>query len=213
MDSALSPGGLPLPTVTPTFLTNPTNRAIKGVNRRTVMIVVLVIVAVFIACKLFSKGEGFEPIDESQSRQMRNLSPVDFATPTPILDNAPALATADYPTASPENSALSGAMELAYADSASPSNTQVQCNPVASVATDLLPRAETATDDFSTYAPKALQGQNFLDASRYIGVDTQGSSMKISSYDIRNIIPNPKVYVGPWNQSTVTSDPYRRNLD
>jgi hypothetical protein len=85
------------------------------------------------------------------------------------------------------------------------------------VATDLLPRrggAMTGGDNWGEFAPKnALKNQNFLDAKKFIGVDTQGSALKNANYDIRSSMPIPKSEVGPWMGSSVDPDLMRRPLE
>ena len=86
-------------------------------------------------------------------------------------------------------------------------------SPSIGVAADLLPQPQQSDEDFSTYAPQALQGQNFLSPQALVGVDTIGSSMKSASYDIRNTIPIPKKTVGPWQNSTIDPDLLKRPLN
>ena len=63
------------------------------------------------------------------------------------------------------------------------------------------------------FAPQSLQGQQFLDPTKYAGVDTQGASLKNASWDIRRDPPIPRADVGPFLNSTIESDPYRKPLD
>ena len=81
------------------------------------------------------------------------------------------------------------------------------------VATDLLPKPTYEAQNFSEFAPKSLLGQNFLDAKKYIGVDTQGSSLRNASRDIRSTPVIPRRNVGPWLQSTIESDLLRKPLE
>ena len=81
-------------------------------------------------------------------------------------------------------------------------------SPSIGVAADLLPH-----EDFSTYAPQALQGQNFLSPQALIGTDTVSSSLKNANWDLRNTIPIPKKSVGPWQNSTIDPDVLRRPLN
>lgn len=50
----------------------------------------------------------------------------------------------------------------------------------------------------------ALADRNFLSAGYHIGIDTQGSSLRNASYDLRPAPPNPMVKVSPWANSTIT---------
>lgn len=86
--------------------------------------------------------------------------------------------------------------------------------PPTNVAADLLPKPETPqVMDFGEFAPKALQGQNFLEVSKQLGVDTQGSSMRNANYQLRADPPNPRTNVGPWQNSTIEADLLRRPLE
>jgi hypothetical protein len=86
--------------------------------------------------------------------------------------------------------------------------------PPTNVAADLLPKPSAPqVMDFGEFAPKALQGQNFLDTSKQIGVDTQGSSMRNANYQLRSDPPNPRSNVGPWQNSTIEADLLRRPLE
>ena len=89
--------------------------------------------------------------------------------------------------------------------------------PMLGVSTDLLPRAAggmTGGEDWAEFAPKdALKNQNFLDATKFIGVNTQGSSLKNANYDLRSSMPIPKADVGPWSGSSIDPDLMRRPLE
>ena len=77
----------------------------------------------------------------------------------------------------------------------------------------LLPKPESRLQNFAEFAPKALKGQNFLDASKYIGVNTIGGSLRNANYDLRSAPSIPRKAVGPWSQSTIDPDPYRKPLE
>ena len=85
--------------------------------------------------------------------------------------------------------------------------------PLLSASAALLPKPESRFQNFSEFAPKALKGQNFLDASKYIGVNTQGSSLRNANYDLRAAPSIPRKQIGPWSQSTIDPDPYRKPLE
>jgi hypothetical protein len=52
-----------------------------------------------------------------------------------------------------------------------------------------------------------LQNQpNLLKAGYHIGIDTIGQTLRNANLQIRSEPPNPQLNVGPWNQSTITSD-------
>ncbi len=85
--------------------------------------------------------------------------------------------------------------------------------PLLSASASLLPKSNSKMAGFSEFAPKGLQGQNFLDAAKYIGVNTQGSSLRNANYDLRAAPSIPRRQVGPWSQSTIDPDPFRKPLE
>lgn len=53
---------------------------------------------------------------------------------------------------------------------------------------------------------KKLSGTNLIHPKTHMGVNTVGSSMKNATHDIRGDVPNPKLYVSPWNISSIEPD-------
>lgn len=100
-----------------------------------------------------------------------------------------------------------------FANAALPTDWTPSNGPAWNVATDLLPKPTYDSQNFAEFAPKSLLGQNFLDPKKYIGVDTQGSSLRNANYDLRSNPTIPRVNVGPWQQSTIDSDLYRKPLE
>jgi hypothetical protein len=99
-------------------------------------------------------------------------------------------------------------------DTIPPSTGPPQMPPLTNVASDLLPKAViNQVQDFGEFAPKALQGQNFLEVSKQIGIDTQGSSLRNANYQLRADPPNPRQTVGPWANSTIEADLLRKPLE
>ena len=84
--------------------------------------------------------------------------------------------------------------------------------PLLSVSSQLLPQPTPAMQDFSKFAPKPMESQNFLTASQFIGVNTQGSSLKNANYDLRANPIIPKVDVSPWSMSTIEPNTYAKQL-
>jgi hypothetical protein len=68
-------------------------------------------------------------------------------------------------------------------------------------------------DEGFEFAPKNLQGINFLSAEELIGVDTVANSLRNANYNLRDEPANPKTVVSIWNQSTIGNDPMRRPLN
>lgn len=71
----------------------------------------------------------------------------------------------------------------------------------------------------STWAQANPMGQgdmaniNFLTAGYHVGTNTVGQTKRNSNLSIRTEIPNPRVPVSPWNQSTIEPDLNRKPLD
>jgi hypothetical protein len=52
-----------------------------------------------------------------------------------------------------------------------------------------------------------ISDRNLLTVNRPVGIDTIGQTLRNASHDLRgNGVPNPKVVVSPWNQSTIDAD-------
>lgn len=94
-----------------------------------------------------------------------------------------------------------------------PPRMEQTCGSGPFVASNLLPKAnaEMKEDGFE-FAPKDLQGVNFLSAQDKIGIDTVASSLRNANYSIRDEPANPKTVVSIWNQSTIEPDLARRPL-
>jgi uncharacterized protein YxeA len=84
--------------------------------------------------------------------------------------------------------------------------------PLLTPASQLLPKITPEVADFSQFAPDNLQAQNFLTATQWVGVNTQGSSLKNANYDLRANPLIPKADVGPWSQSTIDANIYQKEL-
>ena len=84
--------------------------------------------------------------------------------------------------------------------------------PLLTPSSQLLPKVTPEAADFAQFAPKNLQAQNFLTATQWVGVNTQGSSLKNANYDLRANPLIPKADVGPWGQSTIEPNLYQREL-
>jgi len=157
-------------------------------NKNFVKIAIAVLIVV-ILYNLFvkpKKPEQFEPIDPDFIQQA-TVPPSSGATTSPQKEKAPQI------TMSPDNVTM----------------------PPLTTSVDLLPKPNTSgASEFGEFAPvKALEAQNFVDATKMVGVDTVGSSLRNASYDLRRSPPIPRQNVGPWQQSTIEADLYRKSLD
>jgi hypothetical protein len=79
---------------------------------------------------------------------------------------------------------------------------------------DLLPK-----DNNSQWAQLNPSGKgelaniNLLKAGYHIGIDTIGQTLRNANLQIRSEPPNPQLYVGPWNLSTISPDFLRPPLE
>jgi hypothetical protein len=58
-----------------------------------------------------------------------------------------------------------------------------------------------------------LANVNLLKAGYHIGIDTIGQTLRNANLQIRSEPPNPQLYVGPWNTSTIEPDFMRPPLN
>ena len=58
-----------------------------------------------------------------------------------------------------------------------------------------------------------LANINLLKAGYHIGIDTIGQTLRNANLQIRSEVPNPQLYVGPFNQSTIEPDFMRPPLE
>jgi hypothetical protein len=59
----------------------------------------------------------------------------------------------------------------------------------------------------------SLANVNMLKAGYHIGIDTIGQTLRNPNLQIRSEPPNPQIYTGPWNISTITPDFMRPSLE
>jgi hypothetical protein len=91
---------------------------------------------------------------------------------------------------------------------ASCSNANIQ-NPA-----ELLPRdTNSQWAQLNPSGKGELSNINLLKAGYHIGIDTIGQTLRNSNLQIRSEPPNPQVYVGPWNMSTIEPDFMRPPLE
>lgn len=86
-------------------------------------------------------------------------------------------------------------------------------NALLSTSARALPKpAAGGSQDWSKFAPKALGAQNFLTGSQLIGINTQGSSRKNASRDLRGDPIIPKRVIAPWMESSIDPDLHHKPL-
>jgi hypothetical protein len=92
----------------------------------------------------------------------------------------------------------------------------VDCYPKDTVTSqELLPRE----DPYNTWAQVNpdneghLADKNFLESGHHFGLNTVGSSLRNANQQLRSDPPIAQVPVGPWQQSTISSDTNRKSLE
>ena len=79
---------------------------------------------------------------------------------------------------------------------------------------ELLP-ADDEADAWANTNPKStgsLEMKNFLEAGNWIGTDTQANTLRNANLSLRSDPPIERRPVSIWQQSTISNDPYRRDL-
>ena len=80
---------------------------------------------------------------------------------------------------------------------------------------DLLPK-DAANSKWAQMNPAGqgdTAGLNYLSAAWQVGVDTQGSSLRNASWDLRSEPPNPQIPVSPFMNTTITPNLLRRPFE
>ena len=78
---------------------------------------------------------------------------------------------------------------------------------------ELLPKSGGEFSKLNPMGSGDLKNVSLLKAGWHIGINTVGQSLRNANLQLRSEPPNPQLNVGPWNQSTITSDAQRRPLE
>jgi hypothetical protein len=80
---------------------------------------------------------------------------------------------------------------------------------------DLLPKKAVDPNNlgWDDFAPHMLQEQQLLDTTKFVGIDTTGSSLRNASWDLRRDPPIPRKDISPFLGSSIDSDPFKKSLD
>jgi hypothetical protein len=97
-----------------------------------------------------------------------------------------------------------------------PSSQSTYSNTTLSAA-ELLPKGEIGAS-WAAVNPSSmgdLKGQNFLEAGYHTNTAVAGVSQtnRNASWDVRSEAPNPQVKVGPFINTTIEANPFKRGLD
>lgn len=94
--------------------------------------------------------------------------------------------------------------------------SQMDCFPKDQLnAADLIPREDIHNNWNQSNPPVqgALSNVNFVDSGHHFGLNTVGQSLKNPNLQLRSDPLIPQRSVGPWNQSTISSDVNRRPFE
>lgn len=80
---------------------------------------------------------------------------------------------------------------------------------------ELLPSESSSVDNefLESAQNKDITSTNMLNAGHHIGINTVGSSLRNANLQLRSEPQIPQVNIGPWNNTTIESDKYRRPLE
>ncbi|BCS83047.1 hypothetical protein QLL95_gp1076 [Cotonvirus japonicus] len=67
-------------------------------------------------------------------------------------------------------------------------------------------------DNLPLDTTKKINGTHMINPKHHMGIDTVGNSKRNATTDPRGEIPNPKISVSPWGNSTIEPNPYARGL-
>ena len=79
---------------------------------------------------------------------------------------------------------------------------------------ELLPNG--GNNEFSKAYPQGsgdLENVSLLTAGTLQGINTVGTSLRNANLQLRSEPANPRMNIGPWNNSTITADSNRRDLE
>ena len=177
-----------------------------GIGAIVVILIVAYGVSLF-AKYLTSKGSyGSENMSSTQNSAYNNSR------------QAPTPGTAQNQTTGPLPAESVGRNEVfaSVSGMSSPSQgTPSSCSkPNVQNPADLLPKdSNSQWAQLNPSGKGELSNINLLKAGYHIGIDTIGQTLRNANLQIRSEPPNPQLYVGPWNQSTIESDFMRPPLE
>jgi len=92
-------------------------------------------------------------------------------------------------------------------------NQPVSCTGPKMDPSDLLPKDQNSEWASVNPASNDLKNMNLLTAGQLIGINTVGNSLRNANYQERSEPIIPKSNIGPWNNSTIDADTFRRPLE
>lgn len=170
-----------------------------GIGALIVLLIVAYGVSVF-AKYLTSKGsQGYEPNQNMQKQYKR---------PTKTVSQNKGVRPSESLGQNETFASVNG-MQTSMPGLPSSCNTPTITNP-----SELLPNdANSQWAQLNPSGKGELANVNLLKAGYHIGIDTIGQTLRNANLQIRSEPPNPQLYVGPWNQSTIEPDFMRPPLE
>ena len=216
------------------FATSVSSKVMKGSSGKTSIIrLMLIIVAAIVLFALVAyynshKPERFStalPTQAPTSYPTSPTSPTSLTSPTsptsPTSSPTSRRTTTNEPFSSPSSSAPIGVEPLGndkyrpVARDPAVGSAIVDPFPQDKITPeDLLPKdANSRWAQMNPAGQGDVKDQNFLSAGYHTGYNTQGSSLRNASLDLRSSPPNPRYNVSIWSQSTIEPDMNRRPLE
>jgi hypothetical protein len=191
---------------------------------RLLLIGLAIVILIVLVTQYNSTKAGSKRVSERYSEPM-------------LMNNDQPIIRASHPVAQAQKHAEAlvaiddkPAVQLAQVQPSEPLSNEdykaIDFNTEAKIPTDCFPRDRLTADDLlpkdaanSKWAQvnPAGQGdvkdQNFLTAGHHIGINTVGQTLRNPNYQIRSEPANPRMNVGPWNQTTIEFDSSRRHFE
>jgi hypothetical protein len=92
-------------------------------------------------------------------------------------------------------------------------NQPVACTGAKMDPSDLLPKDQNSEWASVNPASNDLKNMNLLTAGQLIGINTVGNSLRNANYQERSEPIIERTNIGPWNNSTIDADTFRRPLE
>lgn len=190
------------------------------------LLLILAALVLFALVAYYQRTQGAERFNQSLTPQTQAAS----VLPSPTMDAGVISGAAPFSPAPPRGSKGGSGSSAAASYSAIETMSNEDLLPVYGQggstlgdsypqdrlsAEDLLPK-DAANSKWAQMNPAGqgdVQNQNLLTAGYHLGVDTQGSSLRNASHDLRSTPPAPRYRVSIWNQSDIDPDMHRRPLE
>jgi len=165
----------------------------KQPNKNFFGVILGLLCIVFIAVLFRYNNSKSSTMDSMKNFTGSDYNPVNDASMNPL--SASTLNNNEYLQISSHNSCM-------------PSTEESKMDPQ-----DLLPKDTNSEWASVNPASNDLKNMNLLTAGQLIGINTVGNSLRNANYQERSEPIIPKNNIGPWNNSTIDADTFRRPLE